>query len=101
MKGESMGTDALLKARSQIDILNSQILELMTQRFDLVMKISAIKNDRGLAVCDPKREREMLQVLSVKWNTTEVSAKVPWSRVEPIFKSIFLAAQKIQEGSAQ
>lgn len=47
--------------RQSIDSLDQQILELISKRLELVMKVGDVKRSLGLAVHDPAREHDMLE----------------------------------------
>lgn len=53
----------LLALRHAIDAVDRQILELVTERIRLVLKVGDLKRARSQAVYDPAREREVLERL--------------------------------------
>jgi chorismate mutase len=53
--------DEVLRLRSDIDLLDEQILSLLSKRLDLARGLARAKDTRGLAICDPSREEEVLR----------------------------------------
>ena len=53
-----MSFDEILKLRGRIDRINQQLLDLFTERADLVRQIGEIKIQNGLEKFDPLREAE-------------------------------------------
>lgn len=53
----------LEKLRLGIDAVDQQILKLLHERVDLVLKVGEYKRQNGRDVYDPEREREVLQRL--------------------------------------
>lgn len=54
----------LAELRDAIDSLDRQILELVAQRVEVVLKVGDYKRARALRVYDPARERDVLDKLS-------------------------------------
>lgn len=54
----------LAELRDAIDSLDRQILELVAQRVEVVLKVGDYKRARSLRVYDPARERDVLDKLS-------------------------------------
>jgi len=52
--------------RARIDAVDQQILDLLAERVRIVLEVGEYKRERGLAVYDPVREREMLERLCSK-----------------------------------
>ncbi|KEY91010.1 T-protein [Candidatus Photodesmus blepharus] len=50
----------LNRLRDQIDVIDQQILYLLSKRFFLVKKIKAVKNRYGLSIYAPEREAMVL-----------------------------------------
>ncbi len=50
----------LASVRTELDVIDSQLLDLFTQRMNLAARVAAAKAERGKAVYDPAREREKL-----------------------------------------
>ncbi len=49
--------------RSEIDELDEELLRLLNMRARLAVKVGALKEAAGLPLCDPERERAVLQRL--------------------------------------
>ena len=49
--------------RREIDELDLELLELLNKRARLSIKVGALKRHSGLPVCDPERERSVLERL--------------------------------------
>ena len=49
--------------RREIDKLDKELLELLNQRARLAIKVGALKQAAGLPLCDPERERFVLERL--------------------------------------
>jgi len=73
--------------RSQIDDLNLQILELLNQRGKIASEIGQHQSNAGSSQYDPKRELEMLQVL-----TDANQGPFDDGTIKSLFKSIFQAS---------
>ena len=52
--------------RKKIDALDTELLELLSQRADLVHKVGEIKKKEGLQIYAPEREHALLDALSKK-----------------------------------
>lgn len=50
--------------RHEIDAVDTQILELLHRRLELVFQVGDIKRENGVRVYDPERERQMLARLA-------------------------------------
>ena len=53
----------LLKARSKIDQIDRQLVELLAMRFQLTLQVGLLKADQGLAAFDESREAQKLDEL--------------------------------------
>ena len=87
-------TESRLTAlRTEIDLLNEQILSSIQKRGRIVLEIAALKRAQGLDGYDAKREEEMLQSLLAS------AALEPFgpAEVREIFKAIFRASLDIQD----
>ncbi|HCW32083.1 MAG: hypothetical protein UT36_C0008G0044 [Candidatus Peregrinibacteria bacterium GW2011_GWF2_39_17] len=54
-------TDPLSNYRTKIDEIDDQIVELLGQRFDLILKIKNKKRKLNIAVYDQSREEKILK----------------------------------------
>jgi len=51
--------------RNEIDELDEELLRLLNMRARLALKIGELKKAAGLPICDPERERAVLQKLQL------------------------------------
>jgi chorismate mutase len=54
---------ALDELRQAIDVIDSEILRLFTERARLVLRVGEVKQTAGIRVYDPDRERRILERL--------------------------------------
>ena len=86
-----MKTEELLKLRSEIDILDEKILELLNQRAEIALKIGNIKIKNNLHFWDPQREKEIFNRLKLL-NKGPLSDKAIFN----IFHEIITATRELQ-----
>lgn len=86
-----MSTERLKELRDQLDVINVDLLKLMTNRAEIVTEIGKVKAKIGTKRFDPVRENQMLEEL-VGLN------KGPFSNdtVRYLFKQIFKASLDLQ-----
>src|SRR5690625_4458102 len=91
-----MSNGTMEQLREQLDELNLELLDLISQRAEIVQQIGEIKSKQSTYRFDPVRERDML-------NQIVENNKGPFndSTVEHIFKEIFKASLEIQEDDQQ
>jgi len=82
-----MSQSQIESLRKQIDGLNLQILDLLNQRGRVASEIGKLQSDAGSSQYDPKRELEMLQVL-----TDANEGPFGDATIKSLFKSIFQAS---------
>jgi len=87
-----MGHLNLDELRSNVDGLNTKILDLINERTAIVQEIGKFKEKQGVNRYDPVREREMLNFLK-DYN----KGPIPTGVMEQIFKGIFMSALEIQQ----
>lgn len=56
----------LKEKRRSIDLLDQKLLMLLNQRLRVALEIGKIKQRIGKKICDPGREREVLERLKLK-----------------------------------
>ncbi len=78
--------------RDQIDTLNLQLLDLLSQRAELAEAIGQVQTEQGLSHYDPVREREMLERL-----TNANRGPFRDATVKGLFKSIFQASMHLEQ----
>lgn len=84
-----MSQKDLESLRSQIDVLNLEILRLINERAAVVDEIGKIKEKQGVNRYDPMRERHMLDLIKENNN-----GPLNQMTVDYIFKQIFKTALK-------
>ncbi len=87
-----MSESNIQELRSQVDVINLQILELLNKRANLASSIGKIQQQAGSSFYDPQRESQMLTAL-------EQNNKGPFSNetVKALFKEIFRASMALEE----
>lgn len=83
----------LNKVRSEIDKIDSQILQLMKKRLNLVLKIGKYKKENNLEVKDLKREKEVLEKITEKASALGLSNLF----VKKIWQLLFKQSYKLEE----
>lgn len=81
--------------RREIDVLNLEILRLLSERGRLASEIGRIKLSMGMPAYDPRRELEMLQYL------TAANEEGPFddATVKALFKRIFQASMEASQAA--
>lgn len=87
-----MSQGRLEELRSQLDSVNNQLLELLSERARIAQEIGQEKQKQGVPDFDPVREKKMLDTL-IEQN------KGPFDNetVRHLFKQIFQASLKLQQ----
>lgn len=82
--------------RSQIDVINMQLLDLLNQRAKIAREIDKIQLESGTQIYDPQRESQMLTDL-------QMANKGPFSNetISTLFKEIFKATLALGETEAR
>ncbi len=90
-----MHEDRLRELRGEIDVINLQILELLTQRAQVVSAIGLVQQTLGTSFYDPEREAEMLTRL-------QQANEGPFSNetISALFNQIFRASLALEEEEA-
>ena len=84
--------DSLSGLREEIDRVDEEILSLLVRRQAAAGAIGRIKEEQGMAVFDPVREREVLQKL-ISLSNGNLSAE----HTENIFREIISASRSVQQ----
>lgn len=89
-------SDSLQELRSQIDGINLQILDLLSQRARIAKDIGKVQQEMGTSFYDPQREAYMLTQL-------ELNNKGPFSNetIKALFREIFRASMALEEQEAR
>lgn len=84
-----MSNQKIQALRSEIDVINSNLLTLLNKRVTLAREIGRMQTSMGSSQYDPKRELEMLQAL-----TDANEGPFDDATVKSLFKSIFQASME-------
>ena len=57
-----MSTDTLDELRTQIDVIDAQILDLFAKRTSLAAQIGMYKRKNNLSILDPSREQQKIEM---------------------------------------
>lgn len=82
----------LNKIRGDIDLIDSQILDLLKKRSELVLKVGDYKKENKLPIENYDREIEHLEFIK-KLNKSSYNER----EISQIFTTIFIASKKLQE----
>lgn len=82
---------ALDDLRRSIDSIDEQILDLLSQRADVVALVAREKQDRKLPLHDPEREREVLERLVQKG-----AGRFPREAIVAVYREVMSACLAIQ-----
>ena len=58
--------DRIKEIRKAIDLIDADLLKLLNNRARLAIELGELKNDLGLAIYDPTREREIIEMMLSK-----------------------------------
>lgn len=91
-----MSNESLQELRAQVDVINMQLLELLSKRATIVSEIGKLHTSLGNEHYDPEREAHMLQAL-------ERTNKGPFSNetIKALFREIFRASLALEEQQAR
>lgn len=91
-----MSNERLQELRGQVDVINMQILDLLSKRATIVTEIGKLHTAMGNDHYDPEREAHMLQAL-------EQANKGPFSNetIKALFREIFRASLAMEEQQAR
>ena len=90
-KNEDAGWENLDRYRQDIDAIDARILSLLGERLDAAAAIGGIKNELGMAVFDPVREKAILDRMAAK----SFSRLTP-DAIRDIFTRIISAGRAVQ-----
>jgi 3-deoxy-7-phosphoheptulonate synthase/chorismate mutase len=91
-----MSESRLQELRSEVDVINLQILELLNKRASVVSEIGKVTAQMGSSFYDPQREAYMITQL-------EKNNKGPFSNetIKALFREIFRASMAMEEKEAR
>ena len=78
--------------REKIDTIDDQISKLIAERMNLAKEIGQIKNNAGLKVINPERERVVFQKLAVRCAEIGINDEL----LKPVWEEILKTSHKIQ-----
>jgi len=82
--------------RSHIDAIDSQVLELLNQRADLVHEVGLLKKRDGVSIYAPEREEKLLRSL-IELNERN-KGRLPATAVRAIYREIMSASFALEKG---
>lgn len=85
----------LPEIRARIDALDSQLLELLNARADLVHEVGQLKKESGLEIYAPEREEQLLQSLFAR-----NAGRLPEPAVRAIYREIMSASLALEKDLA-
>jgi monofunctional chorismate mutase len=94
--------EQLLKYREEIDRIDSEILSLLLKRREIAMRIGEVKRILGYPIFDAERERELLDRLQEKvqtsgnWDGKDLNEAC--QDVAAVFREILAASRRAQQG---
>lgn len=77
--------------RNEIDKLDSEIVQLLEKRFDVVKEIAKFKIKNNIPIYDPERETQVLEK-----NLNNLENKEYFDEIEKIFKQIIASSKTYQ-----
>lgn len=87
-----MMNQKISKLRKKIDKIDSQILELLSERFETAYEIGIIKREEEKKITDKSRENEII----AKLNKLGL-AHIRYEFIEELFNLIFTESKRIQK----
>jgi chorismate mutase/prephenate dehydratase len=82
--------------RSRIDAIDSQLLELLNQRAELVHEVGVLKKREGVSIYAPEREEKLLRSL-IELNA-RIKGRLPATAVRAIYREIMSASFALEKG---
>ncbi|MCC7197603.1 chorismate mutase [Candidatus Peregrinibacteria bacterium] len=79
--------------RKKIDTIDAKIVDLLSKRINLILKIGAIKNSLNLPIRSASREQKLLQSLKLMAN----KKKIPAELIKKVYNQILSSSRKLQE----
>lgn len=85
--------DELKQLRKQVDSVDEQLLQLLSQRVQVCRSIGSIKKRQGLPVQDSRREQEVYQQVKAKAAQLGLNP----AQIEAIYREIVNMCSAVQE----
>ena len=86
------GVTALRRLRQRIDVLDTRLLRLLTQRAKLAVRVGALKKRQGLRLFDPARERAILRRM-----TQTNRGPLPPQAIRAIYRGILTQIRRLEQ----
>ncbi len=87
---------SLTEVRKKIDAIDSELIELLNRRAELVHEVGEIKQRTGEAIFAPERERALLKSLEEK--NVRLGGRLPFPAVRAIYREIMSASYALENG---
>ena len=84
--------------RQRIDVIDDQLVRLLNVRVACAVEIGRIKHERGLAIYQPDREKQVLE--QVRASATALSGPLNADAVVRIFERVMDEARRAERMSA-
>ena len=80
--------DELLSLRDQIDMLDDELLLILTKRFKVTARVGKLKAEKGLDSVDEEREKQKLIDLRVRAEEKDLSPEFVLNLYKMIFAEV-------------
>ena len=88
--------ERLSQLREEIDRIDSELLQALAERLDVVREIGALKRSKGLPARDDARWQEVV----TKAKKEAAQKGIPVSLIEDVFEAIHSAALEIESAES-
>lgn len=82
----------LQEMRARIDIVDTQLIELLNERFEIISELAVYKAANGLPAYDAAREEEKIKAIRQKTDKKELA-----DYYEKIFRAVMTASRESEE----
>ena len=82
------------KIREEIDKCDSDLINIISKRYDLVLQVIQYKIDKGMEIYQPQREKEVIEKLRNLANQKNINSDL----IENIIKLIMEESKRVQKG---
>lgn len=86
-------TNEIEKKRLEIDVINTELIELIAQRIAIAKQIGELKKEAGIPVLDSEREHLVL----TRARRTASLHNIDASYIEDVFRVIMSGARDVQK----
>lgn len=91
--GELMTTLGIIRMRDHIDLIDREVVRLLSRRQELALDIGRVKAVSGQAIQNPERERELLEVIRTEGETRGMDP----DHLEQIFQLVLTESRRLQQ----